>query len=115
MQRPAVIELHERPALAPQSAVFGIVLDIADGSAHVGGMVEEHLPTALRPDWMIRIAPPQFDNGLARGLLKDFDHLFRFVLVLAQKDVNMIRHDRTGVTGVALFVDGPAYSLGNNS
>jgi hypothetical protein len=38
-------------------------------------------------------------------VLERFDHLFRLMPVLAQQDVDMVRHDRAGVASIALDAD----------
>ena len=83
-----------------------IVLDIADGPTDFIRVAEEHLPSRPAPDGMARGAKRTFAKPRAADGLQIGDHLFCFVFVFANDEVNVVGHDGGGVAGVAVRGDG---------
>src|SRR5947209_1975535 len=103
VEGPAIVDRDERPALDRQSERQRVAFDVGDSSSDLVGMFEENLPTAaVRPGRMDRCPVLRRAQANPAGLLESFHHLFRLVPVLADQDVDMVRHDRTGVTGIAV-------------
>ena len=106
MQRPAIVRLHKRPRLSRQSNLDRIVLNVRNRAIDLIWMIKKYFPpAACRPHRMI--ARPQSMDGIDQRpsccILKQLDHLFRTVLVLANENMHVIRHDRAGVARVPLF------------
>ncbi len=103
VQGPTVVFGDECPVLRGHSAIERVLADVANCPANVVGMVQEYLPSRLGPDWMIRRPETGRAKPQAGGLLKILDHLLSFVPVFADQQMNVIRHDCAGVTGVPIF------------
>lgn len=68
-------------------------------------MVEEDFPTWATPNGMIFGSKAERAKPQAAGILEVGDHLLGKVFVLADQEVNVIRHDGAGVTGISIVLD----------
>ncbi len=106
VQRPSVVLAHEVPVLARQPDRVGVSLDVSDGTPNLFRMVEEHFPPAADgPHRMRWQSSTRSDQTLPAAFLQGFAHLFGAVLVFAHDQMDVVRHDRAGVTGVALSLN----------
>src|SRR5436309_1839001 len=101
-RQPPVVHRHKRPSLRRAPGLYRIVLDVDDCPSDVVLRVEKDFPARPAPDWMDRFA--------ARGLkhrptliLKALDHFLRPMAVLADRQMHMIRHDRTRIAGITVL------------
>lgn len=116
VKRPAIVGLNKPPALPWQPQRQGIFLDISDRPAHFVWMVQEHFPSpSSSPSRMVGGAEISRTEPLAAGLLESFCHLLSQVFVLAQKQMDMVGHDRARITGVVLVVDHLGKGIGNRT
>lgn len=53
VKRPIITFRDERPLLLGDTDMAGIFADVSHGSANVVGVIEEYLPSAAGPDWVI--------------------------------------------------------------
>jgi len=75
--------------------------------------VEEDLPAGTTPHGMIRRPRSRAANPQAGGFLEILKHVLGLMLVLADQSMDVIRHDRTGVTRVVVFADRLGQSISN--
>jgi hypothetical protein len=85
--------------------LYRILLDVSNRSADIVGVFEEDLPTWTTPYRMIvgpsfGIAKPQAADGL-----EILDHILRLLAVLANQEVNVIRHNRASIASVGLLAN----------
>src|SRR5438094_9291836 len=100
MQPPVVIWDHERMLLLRQPNLDRILLDIRNRPPDLLRMIEKHAPSRSAPDWMIHIEQFARPQQSMRFTLKIPNDLLRLMLVLANEQVHVIRHNRARVAGV---------------
>ncbi len=91
----------------------GVILCVRDSAVDVIGVVQENFPTGSAPEGVVRLAKVVIEKFGSAGFLKVGDHLFGKVLVLANHQMNVVRHDGAGVAGVDLRSDYVRYSCRN--
>jgi hypothetical protein len=82
-----------------------ILLDIDDGPLDIVARIEKDLPAGAAPHRMIARPEPGRDDVFPAAGLQLLDHLLGLVAMLANDDVNMIRHGGEGVAGVTFLAD----------
>ena len=65
--------------------VWWIVADVADGSAHIIGVIEKHCPAGIRPNGVIIKSKSACAQQLCTGSLEVFDHVLCQMSVLADE------------------------------
>ena len=111
MQGPTIVRSHELPALDRETDHYGIVLDIFDRSTDIFRRIEKDFPARAAPYGVVGGAHGGAAKPQAAGFLQICDHLFSKVFVLADQDMNVVRHNRTRVTGIAVVRDAFAKSI----
>ena len=111
VQRPTVVRSYELPMLFGKPPLHRVLLDVRNRSADIVGVFEEDYPTWTTPYRMIvgpafSIAKPQAADGL-----EILNHILRLLPVLANQEVNVIRHNRASIASVDL----PANTLGEGT
>src|SRR5215510_484955 len=77
-------------------------------------MIEEDLPPAAgQPRRMVDRTVVSRAEASATRLFQSLDHFLRLVLVFADQDVDVVRHDRASVAGVSPLLDHPAECQSN--
>jgi len=106
MQRPIIVRLHEIPRLLRFACLRRIVFHILDATNHIVGMFKKDIPSVTgNPNGV------PFRHELLRAefpyapMFQFVRHLLGRVLVLANDEMDVIPHDRTGIASVFLTFD----------
>lgn len=113
MKRPVVVLRNPVPLLRRQRDFHRIAIDIPNCSVHLVPMIEKDFPPADSPEWVISGTEANFAKSFARCSLYVLNHLLRQVSMLANQQMNVIRHDRTCVTCVIEACDRITDRLGH--
>src|SRR5437868_5039518 len=97
VQGPPVVFLHKIPLLRREVSFDRIVLHVTNRAANVLRRIEEDFPTGPTPDGMVVGAETERAKPQTAGNLKLRNHLLSEVLVLADHEVDVVRHDGAGV------------------